>query len=196
MGKAKAKKADEEAAQEKKKALLSVSPRTVQGRHTTQMRNRLRKWCEFIRFSQEMANVVEIEACEFFPTEAQAALEGAQERPHKIGDPDTNTSELITNLFLKRDWMHETARCFGYRSDSTRAARERAREATCGHRLRRSGPVRPGPGLLHSPSQAASISAPVAHLFAASRHAPVAQLFAASPLAPVAQLRPASGTAH
>jgi hypothetical protein len=45
--------------------------------------------------------------------------------------------------------MHETARCFGYPSDSTRTARERVREATCGHRLRRSGPVRPGPGLLH-----------------------------------------------
>jgi hypothetical protein len=42
------------------------------------------------------------------------------------------------------DWMHETARCFGYPSDSTRAARERAREATCEHCLRRFGPVRPG----------------------------------------------------
>ena len=28
--------------------------------------------------------------------------------------------------------MHDTARCLGYPSDSTRAARERAREATCG----------------------------------------------------------------
>ena len=74
--------------------------------------------------------------------------------------------------------MHETARCFGYPSDSTRAARERGRGAACGRRLRRSDPVRPGPGLLHSPSQAASISAPVA------------QLFAAMPLAPVAQLSP------
>jgi hypothetical protein len=40
--------------------------------------------------------------------------------------------------------MHETARCFGYPSDSTRAARERAREATCGHCLRWSGLVQPG----------------------------------------------------
>ncbi len=84
-------------------------------------------------------------------------------------------------LSTNTDWMHETARCFVYPSDSTRTARERAREATCGHRLRWSGPVRLGPGLLHSPSQAASISAPVAHLFAASRHAPVAQLFGSTP---------------
>ncbi len=41
------------------------------------------------------------------------------------------------------DWMHETARCFGYPSDSTRAARERGRGAACGHRIRRPGPVRP-----------------------------------------------------
>jgi hypothetical protein len=39
--------------------------------------------------------------------------------------------------------MHETARCFGYPSDSTRTARERAREATCGHR-------RPLPGLVRA----------------------------------------------
>ena len=90
------------------------------------------------------------------------------------------------------DWMHETARCFGYPSDSTRTARERAREATCGHHLCRTGPVRPGPGLLHAQIQAASIPAPVAHLFAASRHAPVAQLIAASIPAPAAQLFAAS----
>ncbi len=30
------------------------------------------------------------------------------------------------------DWMHDTVRCLGYPSDSTRAARERAWEATCG----------------------------------------------------------------
>ncbi len=29
---------------------------------------------------------------------------------------------------IRNDWMHDTARCFGYPSDSTRAARERARE--------------------------------------------------------------------
>ena len=39
--------------------------------------------------------------------------------------------------------VHETARCIGYPSDSTRAARERGRGAACGHRLRRPGPVRP-----------------------------------------------------
>ncbi len=34
------------------------------------------------------------------------------------------------------DWMHDTVRCLGYPSDSTRAARERARETTCGRHLR------------------------------------------------------------
>ena len=54
--------------------------------------------------------------------------------------------------------MHETARCIGYPSDSTRAARERGRGAACGHRLRRPGPVRPaGP-----PSPPSHPLAPVA----------------------------------
>jgi hypothetical protein len=48
--------------------------------------------------------------------------------------------------------MHGTARCFGYPSDSTRTARERAREATCGHRLRWPGPVRPGQASFSSES--------------------------------------------
>jgi hypothetical protein len=33
--------------------------------------------------------------------------------------------------------MHDTARCLGYPSDSSRSARERARETTCGRHLRR-----------------------------------------------------------
>jgi hypothetical protein len=59
--------------------------------------------------------------------------------------------------------------------------------------LRRSGPVRPGPGLLHSPGQAASISAPVAQLFAAMPLAPVAQ---PSPLRLNSGGRRASPTSH
>ncbi len=35
--------------------------------------------------------------------------------------------------------MHDTARCLGYPSDSTRAARERARETTSGSHLDRDG---------------------------------------------------------
>ncbi len=76
---------------------------------------------------------------------------------------------LHRRFFENIDWMHETARCFEYPSDSTRTARERAREATCGHRLRQPGPVRPGPGLLLAPIQAATTPAPVAHLPAAPR---------------------------
>ncbi len=61
--------------------------------------------------------------------------------------------------------MHDTARCLGYPSDSTRAARERARETTCGRPLRRAGQARLG----WTPPSLAS---------------------AASPFAPVAQLSP------
>ncbi len=44
------------------------------------------------------------------------------------------------------DWMHNTARCLGYPSDSSRAARERAQdsEATCSRHLRWTGQERPG----------------------------------------------------
>jgi hypothetical protein len=47
--------------------------------------------------------------------------------------------------------MHGTARCFGYPSDSTRTARERAREATCGYP--RPGPVRQGQASFSSESR-------------------------------------------
>ncbi len=40
--------------------------------------------------------------------------------------------------------MHDTARFLGYPSDSSRAARERAREATCGRHLRWTGQGQPG----------------------------------------------------
>jgi hypothetical protein len=53
------------------------------------------------------------------------------------------TSTLITPRALS-DWMHDTARCLGYPSDSTCAARERAREATCGHHPRWTGLAQPG----------------------------------------------------
>ncbi len=80
------------------------------------------------------------------------------------------------------DWMHDTARCLGYPSDSTRAAREWARETTCG---RPAAPLlapvaQPSPPRLDSPPQWLNSRprgstlpplAPVAQLFA-----PVAQL--------------------
>ncbi len=37
-----------------------------------------------------MADANHIDACNFIPTEEQAALVGAPERPGKIGDPGTN----------------------------------------------------------------------------------------------------------
>jgi hypothetical protein len=40
--------------------------------------------------------------------------------------------------------MHDTARCLGYPSDSSRAAQERARETSCGRLPRRAGQARPG----------------------------------------------------
>jgi hypothetical protein len=40
--------------------------------------------------------------------------------------------------------MHDTARCLGYPSDSSRAARERAQEATCSRHLRWTGQEQPG----------------------------------------------------
>jgi hypothetical protein len=41
------------------------------------------------------------------------------------------------------DWMHDIARCLGYPSDSSRAAREWARETSCGRHPRRAGQARP-----------------------------------------------------
>ncbi len=64
---------------------------------------------------------------------------------------------------IANDWMHDTARCLGYPSDSTRAARERARETTCVRHLRRAGQARPGwtpPSL----ASAAYLLAPAAQL--------------------------------
>jgi hypothetical protein len=40
--------------------------------------------------------------------------------------------------------MHDTARCLGYPSDSSRAARERARETSCWRHPCRAGQARPG----------------------------------------------------
>jgi hypothetical protein len=40
--------------------------------------------------------------------------------------------------------MNDTARCLGYPADSSRAARERAREATSGRDLRWTGQAQPG----------------------------------------------------
>jgi hypothetical protein len=56
------------------------------------------------------------------------------------------------------DRMHETARYFGYPSDSTRAARERAREATCGYCLRWTGQAQPGRASLTGRGSATSPS--------------------------------------
>jgi hypothetical protein len=69
--------------------------------------------------------------------------------------PSSTTTEAFKGLNMKImmiDWMHETARCFGYPSDSTRAARERAREATCGYCLRWSGQAQPGRASLNQAS--------------------------------------------
>jgi hypothetical protein len=67
------------------------------------------------------------------------------------------------------DWVHDTARCLGYPSDSSRAARECARETSGGHHPRRAGQVRQGLILPPLPSLlacAASLLACVASLFA------------------------------
>ncbi len=86
----------------------------------------------------------------FIPSGITGAVDEASSLAHCViatrdcGSPDR----------VESDWMHETARCFGYPSDKTRTAREQAWEATRGHLRRRPGPVRPGPVLLHAPSQA------------------------------------------
>ena len=59
--------------------------------------------------------------------------------------------------------MHDTARCLGYPSDSTRAARERARETISGSHLDRAGQARMG-WTLPPQAPAAPQLAPVAHL--------------------------------
>jgi hypothetical protein len=54
------------------------------------------------------------------------------------------------------DWMHDTARCLGDPLDSSRAARERARETSCGRHPRRAGQAQPGWILPPLPSPLAS----------------------------------------
>ncbi len=68
---------------------------------------------------------------------------------------------IVQSSFLQLiiDWMHDTARCLGYPSDSTRAARERAPgdnlQSACGPSIRPGGsplaPVaQPSPRWLNS----------------------------------------------
>jgi hypothetical protein len=58
------------AAQEKKKALKNL-PKTVQGRHTTQLRNHLKRQCKFIRYFQTIVIADHITACKFVPSAAE-----------------------------------------------------------------------------------------------------------------------------
>ena len=81
--------------------------------------------------------------------------------PLGITGADDESSSLALCVIVSRncgspdrvesDWMHETARCIGYPSDSTRAAREQGRGATCGHRLSWPGPAWPARPHLHRP---------------------------------------------
>ena len=81
--------------------------------------------------------------------------------PLGITGADDESSSLALCVIVSRncgspdrvesDWMHETARCIGYPSDSTRAAREQGRGATCGHRLSWPGPTWPASPHLHRP---------------------------------------------
>jgi hypothetical protein len=48
-----------------------------------------------------MADADRMDACDFVPTEEQAALVGAPERTGKIGNQGTNTIE-VTNEFVAR----------------------------------------------------------------------------------------------
>jgi hypothetical protein len=94
---------------------------------------------------------------------------GSEQNFIKLAKQKLKASTKEINEFLKNDWMHETARCIGYPSDSTRAARERGRGAACGHRPCRPGPVRPAraPHLLRpclSPGGSSLTLAPVAQV--------------------------------
>jgi hypothetical protein len=66
----------------------------------------MKKWGNFIRFSQAMAKADGIDACDFVLHEAQAALVGTPGRPGKICDPGTKTDEsthdFIVNALPKR----------------------------------------------------------------------------------------------
>jgi hypothetical protein len=68
------------------KTPLKTDTKTVQGRHTTQLRNHMRKWYDFIKFFKTMANDAEVEVCDFYPTDEQAAIEEAPPRPGRIGE--------------------------------------------------------------------------------------------------------------
>jgi hypothetical protein len=87
-----------EAAQVKK--AMNAWPKTVQGRHRTQLRKHLKRWGKFIRFFQVFADADSIRACDFFPTEEQAALHRAPASPGKTGE-GTNTEKLTHGFIAK-----------------------------------------------------------------------------------------------
>jgi hypothetical protein len=57
-----------------------------------------------------MADEEDIEVCDFFPTDAQAALHGAPARPGKIGEAGTNTDELTHDCVAERCRSANTSR--------------------------------------------------------------------------------------
>jgi hypothetical protein len=68
---------------------------------------------------------------------------------------------FILKLFVKFDWMHDTARCFEYPSDSSRTARKRA--GTLGWAGPRHWQAPPSPALGESATSTAPARAHCAH---------------------------------
>ncbi len=61
----------------------------------------MKKWYDFIKHYQPMADIQGVDACDFHPTDEQLEMDGALPRPGKIGKESTNTKELTREFILK-----------------------------------------------------------------------------------------------
>ncbi len=77
-----------------KAAVLSTDPKVVKARHTSQFRTHMKDWYAFVAFYKDKALAIDVDACDYHPTDEDLDEEGAMERPGKVGDNGTNTSEL------------------------------------------------------------------------------------------------------
>jgi hypothetical protein len=84
----------------REKPELSNDVKVKRGRLTNQLRKHMRKWYEFIRHYQRMADEIGCDVCNYDSTDADLELPGAMERPSRIDSESTNTQELTREFII------------------------------------------------------------------------------------------------